>query len=96
MTNLFSLFGEAELNRYAQSVEVTDTDRTIVKKWLNRITNHELEGEQQNYLDFYDEILRNLLGYRSEDREFEHHTQQGRRVEFCIVDREKFLSYCLN
>lgn len=85
----FALFNSSELVRYSQNVEITENDREIIRNWHARIENQELAGEIKNYLDFYDHILRSLLNYQPEDREFERKTRKGRRVEFCIVDSEK-------
>ncbi len=64
----FLLFSQAEISRYSQNIEISTDDCTIVQDWYSRIENQELIGELQNYLDFYDQILRNLLGYQPDDR----------------------------
>lgn len=87
--NALPLFSKAELNRYSQTIEISAADQEIVQSWCNRIDNQELLGEMQNYLDFYDLILRNLLGYTISDRQFERKTRRGKRVEFCIVDENR-------
>ncbi|MHA1228485.1 MAG: Eco57I restriction-modification methylase domain-containing protein, partial [Candidatus Hodarchaeales archaeon] len=89
MVKFYPLFSQGELLRYSKNIEVTEEDQSIARSWYNRIKNQELLGELQNYLDFYDDILRKLLSYESSDRQFERRTRGGKRVEFCIVDASK-------
>ena len=89
MVGFLQLFNQSDLIKYSENISVSSQELEIVQDWCEKLRNNNLTEERSNYLNFYDFILRELLGYTPNDREFEQSTDKGRHVEFCIIDEDK-------
>ena len=83
--NLFSkgIFDEL-VAKHDNILEIDDTKLNAVQKWTNMLKNGELTDEIQNYGNFQDIILRQLLGYSIDDIKTNYVTEGNESVEFVL------------
>ena len=61
------LFNQKTIEKHAESVTLVKKQIESAHEWLNMLKNNELEDEVSNYNNFYELILRNVLGYEREN-----------------------------
>ena len=76
-----ALFNEKTIKRLCSKTKISSKQKKASNKWLEKLEADSLKEEKKHYLEFYDHILRDLLGY---DVEFEN-----RNVEFSVYDQSK-------
>lgn len=80
---------ESRINEHDEKFEDL-IDKTALNKWIDKLEKDELRDEKKNYLKFYDIILKELLGYETDDVEFEEDNgKEGRPVEFTLKKDDK-------
>ena len=80
---------EEFIKKYSDKLVINKPDEKPVENWINRLNEKSLVQEKQNYFNFKDIILQNILGYELEDIEFEHAHDDGRPVEFTLMKDNK-------
>lgn len=83
--NIAELYSSKEIiSRYFQ-IAISNNQRKAVKEWLQLLHDNKLEKERENYRNFSDIILRDLLNYPEEElrKGFEKEN-----VEFSFKDKE--------
>ena len=83
-----SLFNAKTISRLCGNVVISDVQRSGAEKWLRMLADGELYDERHNYINFYQIILHDILGYDETDIKYEENN-----VEFQIksADRKPIL-----
>ncbi len=70
-----------------------NSDKNPINTWITRLENNELINEENNYLNFFEIILEDLLGYTLNDIKYENNIgKEGHPVEFTLKkDDEDFV-----
>ncbi len=89
-----NLFNEKKMEEYIDKYDdfliVNNPDNTPIQDWIEKLNAGELENEKENYFNFRDIILTDLLGYDRKDMIFEHDVgETGRPVEFTLIKEDK-------
>ena len=89
-----NLFNEKKMEEYIDKYDdfliVNNPDNTSIQDWIEKLNAGELENEKENYFNFRDIILTDLLGYDRKDMIFEHDVgETGRPVEFTLIKEDK-------
>lgn len=83
-----NLFNDIRMERYIELHSdklVIKSDEDPLNYWIGRLNRDELRDEKKNYLKFYDYVLKELLGYATEDIEYEDNIgDEGHPVEFTL------------
>ena len=74
------LFNAKTVSRLCRDVKVTEDQKNAAETWLDRIESGQLKKETNNYVWFFDIILRRILGYAVEDHRFEEN-----HIEFTLT-----------
>lgn len=75
-------------NKKIKDIKVSSSIKSVINEWYKKYQTGELKEERRNYLNFENQILKKLLGYKNEDFEFEY-PLDGRSVEFMILKDDK-------
>jgi hypothetical protein len=75
------LYDQKVIQKEFGKIEITTLQRKRANEWIKKIKNKELEKEVENYQDFRDTILIELLGYPKNEIKFEE-----KDVEFSVKD----------
>ncbi|MEA4957745.1 hypothetical protein SDC9_07624 [bioreactor metagenome] len=75
-------------NKRIKDIKVTSKIKSVINEWYKKYQIGELKDERRNYLNFENNILKKLLGYKDEDFQFEY-PLDGRSVEFMIMKDDK-------
>ena len=89
--NLFNEKKMQELiNKYGNDLVVSAPKKNPVETWIEKLNAGELESEKDNYFNFRDIILIDLLGYDRDDIIYEKNIgNKGHPVEFTILNEDK-------
>ncbi len=61
------LFNQAMLKKYGKNFKLNPSKQDLIKEHLSKLETKAFESETENYLYFYDNILKGILGYKSDD-----------------------------
>ena len=75
------LYNQKVIQKEFAKDEITTLQRKRANEWIRKIKNNELKKEVENYKDFRDTVLIDLLGYPREEIKFEE-----KDVEFSLKD----------
>ena len=75
------LYDQKVIQKEFAKDEITTLQRKRANEWIKKIKNNELKKEVENYKDFRDTVLIDLLGYPREEIKFEE-----KDVEFSLKD----------
>lgn len=75
-------------NKRIKDIKVTSKIKSVINEWYKKYQIGELKDERRNYLNFENNILKKLLGYKDKDFQFEY-PLDGRSVEFMIMKDDK-------
>lgn len=76
---------EEYINKYKDNLILNSKAKDAIKIWVEKLDNNKLEDEVANYLNFFEYILENLLGYPITDIKHELNIgNEGRPVEFTL------------
>jgi len=75
------LYNESVIKKELSGIEITTKQRKLANAWMDKIKNKELEKEVENYDVFKEIILIGLLGYPSDEIQYE-----AKFVEFSVAD----------
>jgi Alw26I/Eco31I/Esp3I family type II restriction m6 adenine DNA methyltransferase len=75
------LYDQKVIQKEFLKIEITTLQRKRANDWIKKIKNNELKKEVENYSDFRDTILMDILGYPRKEIKFEE-----KDVEFSIKD----------
>lgn len=83
---------EEFIEKYDKYLVLNNPDNSPINDWIDRLETGELKNEKENYLNFRDIILTDILGYTREDIIYEHDVgNTGRPVEFTLIkDNQEF------
>lgn len=87
-----NLFNDKKMEELIQEYDdylVVNLDKDPVNNWLNKLNNDKLENEKNNYFDFYEIILKDILGYDRDDIEYEKNMGDGRYADFTLKKEGK-------
>lgn len=89
-----NLFNEKKMeefiSKYNDDLVVCNPNNNPIGDWISRLNAGELESETENYFNFRDIILTDILGYDRKDMKFEHDVgETGRPVEFTLIRENK-------
>ncbi|KER06869.1 DNA -methyltransferase 1 protein [Marine Group I thaumarchaeote SCGC AAA799-E16] len=76
-----SLYDEKVIEKQFAKLDITTKQRKLANEWIKKIKNNDLKKEVENYQDFRDIILIDILGYPKEEIKFEE-----KDVEFSVKD----------
>ncbi|MCQ2964152.1 MAG: N-6 DNA methylase, partial [archaeon] len=80
------------INRYSNELQITPEINKAINEWVSKLDKNELESEKNNYINFFDIILRDILGYSRHDILYEENIgREGRPVEFVLTKEDKEL-----
>lgn len=80
---------EELIDKYDDYLVVNNPENNPINVWLDKLNAGELESEKENYFNFRDIILKDLLGYDRPDMIFEHDVgETGRPVEFTLIKED--------
>ncbi len=75
---------ESYIEKYFEEMSA-NSDKEAVNIWTDMLNNNELSGEKDNYINFFDIILKDLLGYKRTDISHEKNLGgEGHPVEFTL------------
>lgn len=96
MNNLFNdKRMEEYINKYKDNLILNSKAKDAIKIWVEKLDNNKLEDEVANYLNFFEYILEDLLGYPITDIKHELNIgNEGRPVEFTLKKRRYRLCCC--
>lgn len=80
---------EAFIDKYNDVLVVNSDDGDPIQFWIDKLNNNELENEKSNYINFFEIILKQLLGYELSDIHYEDNIGQNRPVEFVFKRNEE-------
>ena len=83
------LFNIKTITKKCKNIDLSDKQKKSAVTWLNMINEGKLEDEESNYLNFYQIILHDILGYNSRDIKYEKNN-----VEFQIIDSDGKIVLC--
>ena len=76
---------EEYIKKYNKNLILNSKAKDSIKIWMEKLDNNELEDEVANYLNFFEYILEDLLGYPITDIKHELNIgNEGRPVEFTL------------
>lgn len=85
-----NLFNQSLLKKYAKKFKITHRQKETILKYLSKLENNEFEGETRNYINFFDMILKDVLGYNRENIDYDSKVDDGSsRVEFALKSKDK-------
>ena len=76
-----SLFSHKTIAKKCEDIDITDNQKKSALKWIDMIEKGKLDDEKSNYINFYQIILHDILGYDENDIKYEKNN-----VEFQIID----------
>ncbi|MBI1662680.1 MAG: hypothetical protein IS860_04135 [Nitrosopumilus sp.] len=79
------LYSLKEIKKRYSDIEMTEKQRNAVKEWLVLLDNNQLQKEEENYPNFMNIILRDLLSYP--ETEIQKGFEQN-NVEFSFKDKD--------
>ena len=56
------LFNETLFKKYSAKFKLTHKQKATVREYVEMIEKEEFKGKTQNYLNFYDMVLKDILG----------------------------------
>jgi hypothetical protein len=84
------LFNETLLKKYSAKFKLTHKQKENVREYVEMIEKEKFKGETQNYLNFYDMILKDILGYERANVNFDQKVDDGAgRSEFVLKSGNK-------
>ncbi|EKF86936.1 Eco57I restriction-modification methylase domain-containing protein [Methanobacterium formicicum] len=84
------LFNQTLLKKYSKSYNLNPTKHDLLKEYISKIDRGDFKSETKNYLNFYDIILKGILGYKREDVLFDEKGDVGTgRSEFVLTSKDK-------
>lgn len=89
-----SIFNQNQMKKYINkySLQITPEINKAINEWVSKLDKNELESEKNNYINFFDIILRDILGYSRHDILYEENIgREGRPVEFVLKKEDKKL-----
>lgn len=75
------------INRYSNELQITPEINKAINEWVSKLDKNELESEKNNYINFFDIILRDILGYSRHDILYEENI--GREVDLLNLYLQK-------
>lgn len=84
------LFNPKTIEKYCKNIELTIEQKNTAKEWLKLLEENKLEDEKTNYVNFYQTILHDILGYDKNDIIFEKND-----VEFQIKNKSGNSVLCI-
>ena len=88
-----NLFNQTLLKKYAKKFKLTHKQKEIIGEYIGKIENREFKAETKNYINFYEYILKEMLGYSTENIGFDEKVDDGvGRSEFVLKEgNNKFM-----
>jgi len=87
------LFNQTLLKKYGKNFKLTPSKHDLIKDYLSILESGAFKAETENYLNFYEYILKGLLEYPGENVLFDQKEDFGRgKSEFVLqADDKKFM-----
>lgn len=79
----------AFIEKYESLFEIDDEKNGAINKWNEMLISNKLTDETSNYGNFQDIILRQILGYSSDDLTTNYTTEGNESVEFVLYNKYK-------
>ena len=83
-----NIFNDKRMEEFIDKYDeylLVNSEENPISTWITKLENNELIDEKTNYMDFFDIILKELLGYTRDDIEFENNIgKEGHPVEFTL------------
>lgn len=80
-----NLFNQTLLKKYSQKFKPTHKQKEIIREYIEKVENGDFEGETKNYFNFFDMILKEVLGYTRDNIDPDSKMDDGPgRVEFAL------------
>lgn len=84
------LFNETLLKKYSDNFTLSHNQKEAVREYVEMIEMDQFKGETHNYLNFYDMILKDILGYERTNVNFDQKVDDGAgRSEFVLKSGNK-------
>lgn len=58
-----NLFNQTLLKKYAKKFKPAHKQKEIIREYIENVQNGDFKAETKNYINFYDIILKEILGY---------------------------------
>lgn len=80
-----TLFNQTLLKKYAKKFKPTYKQKETIREYIKMVEDGEFKAETKNYINFYDIILKEILGYERENVSFDEKVDDGiGRSEFVL------------
>lgn len=88
-----NLFNQMLLRKYADKFKPTHKQKLTILEYVEKVENGDFEGEERNYINFFDMILKDVLGYTRDDVDSHSRVDDGPgRVEFALQSgKDRFM-----
>ena len=76
-----NIFNQHLMDKYAtdKDFRLKPSKYDIIKNHIVKLEKGDLKAERENYLYFYEEILKSILGYKKSNFDFESTGKTGRK-----------------
>ncbi len=76
-----SLFNDKTIKRLVSKTILTVSQKRAINEWIAKLEADQLKKEVENYLEFSNTILLDILGYKKDEIKYERNN-----IEFSICD----------
>ena len=77
------------ITKYSDQIQIFNPGTYPIESWINKLESNSLENEKNNYIEFYEIVLHDLLGYNHDDLKWKQYRDEKRPVEFTFVKEGK-------
>lgn len=79
------LFNQTLLDEYSNQFKPTYKQKETIREYIEKVEKGEFKAETKNYINFYDIILKEILGYERDNVSFDEKVDDGAgRSEFVL------------